>query len=65
LSLGSPCRFRFRRRRGGGWERFTLDAEQRSLYLIDGEARKNWQHSIPPVDERRYSITFRTMVRQT
>ena len=65
LSLGSPCRFRFRRRRGSGWERFTLDAEQRSLYLIDGEARKNWEHSIPPVDERRYSITFRTMVRQT
>jgi len=24
LSLGSPCRFRFRRRRGSGWERFTL-----------------------------------------
>jgi len=65
LSLGSPCRFRFRRRRGSGWERFTLDAEPRSLYLLDGEARKNWEHSIPPVDERRYSITFRTMARQS
>jgi len=65
LSLGSPCRFRFRRRRGSGWERFTLDAEPRSLYLLDGEARKNWEHSIPPVDEHRYSITFRTMARQS
>jgi len=65
LSLGSPCRFRFRRRRGSGWERFTLGAEPRSLYLLDGEARKNWEHSIPPVDERRYSITFRTMARQS
>jgi len=53
------------RRRGSGWERFTLDAEPRSLYLLDGEARKNWEHSIPPVDEHRYSITFRTMARQS
>jgi alkylated DNA repair dioxygenase AlkB len=28
---------------------------------MDGEARRDWEHSIPPVEERRYSITFRTM----
>jgi hypothetical protein len=25
LSLGSACKFRFRRKTGGKWERFTLD----------------------------------------
>ncbi|WJR79448.1 alpha-ketoglutarate-dependent dioxygenase AlkB [Bradyrhizobium sp. NP1] len=63
LSLGAPCRFRFRRRDGAKWQRFTLDAEPRSLYLMDGEARRVWEHSIPPVEARRYSITFRTMKR--
>lgn len=61
LSLGGACRFRFRRRRSETWERFTLAAEPRSLYLMDGEARQNWEHSIPPVEQQRYSITFRTM----
>jgi alkylated DNA repair dioxygenase AlkB len=65
LSLGSPCKFRFRRRSGSGWDRFTLNAEPRSLYLMEGEARHDWEHSIPPVERRRYSITFRTMGRQT
>lgn len=61
LSLGSSCKLRFRRRRGEKWERFTLQAEPRSLYLMDGEARLTWEHSIPGVEQRRYSITFRTM----
>ena len=61
LSLGSPCKFRFRRRAGDKWERFTLRAEPRSLYLMDGEARRIWEHSIPGVEQRRTSITFRTM----
>jgi alkylated DNA repair dioxygenase AlkB len=64
LSLGGACKFRFRRRRGDKWERFTLQAEPRSLYLMDGEARSTWEHSIPPVDARRYSLTFRTMRRE-
>jgi alkylated DNA repair dioxygenase AlkB len=61
LSLGAACKFRFRRRIGEKWERYTLDAEPRSLYMMDGESRQIWQHSIPPVAQRRYSITFRTM----
>jgi alkylated DNA repair dioxygenase AlkB len=61
ISLGSACRLRFRRRDGDKWERFTLDAEPRSIYLMDGEARRDWEHSIPPVAQRRWSITFRTM----
>jgi alkylated DNA repair dioxygenase AlkB len=61
ISLGSACRFRFRRRQGNKWERFALHAEPRSIYLMDGEARQAWEHSIPPVEQQRYSITFRTM----
>ncbi len=61
LSLGSACKFRFRRKSGGKWERFTLDAEPRSLYIMTGESRHVWEHSIPPVEEPRYSITFRSM----
>ena len=64
LSLGGACRFRFRRRQGEKWERFTLQAGPRSLYLMDGEARQSWEHSIPPVEQRRYSITFRTVRKQ-
>jgi alkylated DNA repair dioxygenase AlkB len=62
LSLLSACGFRFRRKLANRWERFTLDAEPRSLYLMSGEARQVWEHSIPPVAAARYSITFRTMV---
>ncbi|WP_407177115.1 alpha-ketoglutarate-dependent dioxygenase AlkB [Bradyrhizobium sp. STM 3562] len=65
LSLGSACKFRLRRRNGETWERFTLQAEPRSLYLMDGEARRIWEHSIPGVEQRRYSITFRTMKRDS
>jgi alkylated DNA repair dioxygenase AlkB len=61
LSLGSPCKFRFRRPIGEKWERFTLDAEPRSLYMMSGASRQVWEHSIPGVEAPRYSITFRTM----
>jgi alkylated DNA repair dioxygenase AlkB len=61
LSLGSPCKFRFRRPAGDKWERFTLEAQPRSIYLLSGEARQIWEHSIPAVEAPRYSITLRTM----
>jgi len=61
ISLGSACKFRFRRKAGGKWDRFTLDAQPRSLYVMTGEARHVWEHSIPPVAAPRYSITFRTL----
>jgi alkylated DNA repair dioxygenase AlkB len=61
LSLGSACKFRFRRASGAGWQRFTLDAAPRSLYLMSGCSRSQWEHSIPPVEGLRYSVTFRTM----
>jgi alkylated DNA repair dioxygenase AlkB len=63
LSLASACRFRFRRKRGNAWQRFTLDAAPRSLYAMTGESRQVWEHSIPPVESKRYSFTFRTLTK--
>lgn len=60
ISLLSPCRFRFRRKLGKGWERASFIAEPRSAYLLRGPSRTEWEHSIPPVDVLRYSITFRS-----
>ena len=61
ISLGSACRFRFRRKRGTSWERYSLTLEPRSVYLLRGPARNDWQHSIPAVEDLRYSITFRSL----
>jgi len=35
--------------------------EPRSIYVLSGEARTVWEHSIPPLDKLRYSLTFRTL----
>ena len=63
ISLLSAAPLRFRRRRGEKWERFTLSPKPRSAYLLRGPARSEWEHSIPPVEALRYSITLRTMKR--
>jgi alkylated DNA repair dioxygenase AlkB len=61
LSLGAACKFRFRRPAASKFERFTIEAAPRSVYMMSGEARSAWEHSIPFVEAKRYSITFRTM----
>jgi alkylated DNA repair dioxygenase AlkB len=64
VSLGAPCRMRFRpyrRSRGKGQTGFDLQLEPRSAYLIRGTARWGWQHAIPHTRALRYSITFRTL----
>ena len=61
VSLLSPCAFRFRRKTGETWARRSLIAPPRSAYLLSGPARSEWEHSIPPVEALRYSITFRTL----
>lgn len=61
VSLLSPCAFRLRRRAGERWDRATIQAAPRSAYLMSGPARSDWQHSIPPVEALRYSVTFRTV----
>jgi DNA oxidative demethylase len=61
VSLRVPCRFRFER--GTGPERVTraVTLAPRSAYLLTGEARTAWRHSIPAMKALRYSITFRTL----
>jgi alkylated DNA repair dioxygenase AlkB len=63
VSLGGPSRMRLRRyrpKKGRNVEALSLELEPRSAYLMRGEARWGWQHSIPPTKSLRYSITFRT-----
>jgi DNA oxidative demethylase len=60
ISLEAPCVLRFRRREGNGFRRFSLDAQPRSAYLLSGEIRHEWEHSIAPMEALRYSITFRS-----
>ena len=62
LSFLSPCRLRLRRKRDTGWERWAREIAPRSLYRLSGAVRHEWEHSIPPVESRRYSVTFRTFV---
>ena len=61
VSLLSPAPLRFRLKDGAKWRRVTLTAEPRSAYLLRGPARDAWEHSIPPVETLRYSVTFRTL----
>ena len=63
VSLASACRMRFRPyppRAPRAAEVLTLELAPRSAYLLQGEARWRWQHSIAPTPALRYSITMRT-----
>jgi alkylated DNA repair protein (DNA oxidative demethylase) len=61
VSLGGASRLRFQRGAGERRRVWELTLEPRSGYVLSGEARRSWQHSIPPTKELRYSITFRTL----
>jgi len=61
ISLLTPSTFRMRRKREGSWERASLRVDRRSIYLMRGPSRWEWEHSIPAVEGLRYSITFRSM----
>ncbi|MCP2261248.1 Alkylated DNA repair dioxygenase AlkB [Streptoalloteichus tenebrarius] len=61
VSLLSSCLMRFQRRVGEERRVYELELAPRSAYVLSGAARSAWQHSIPPVPELRYSITFRTL----
>ncbi len=65
VSLLSSCRFRFRRGATRAWETTEVLLRPRSIYVLTGPARSEWQHSIPAVSELRYSITFRTMTKRS
>jgi alkylated DNA repair dioxygenase AlkB len=61
VSLLASCTFRLRRKASTTWERRSLIVEARSAYLLRGASRTEWEHSIPPLETLRYSVTFRTL----
>jgi DNA oxidative demethylase len=74
ISLGCSSRMKFRPyvapkdARSANIPRRTtheLELVPGSGYLITGVARKAFEHSIPPVEGTRYSITFRTLADRT
>ena len=61
ISLNTTATLRFRQRAGRRLRRASLEVEPRSAYLLSGEARHDWEHSISPGQSLRFSITFRTL----
>jgi alkylated DNA repair dioxygenase AlkB len=61
VSLLMPAKMRLRRQDGQKWERRSLILQPRSIYVLSGASRREWEHSIPPVEALRYSIMFRTL----
>ncbi len=61
ISLQSSCSMRFQRTENAKRYVFEQILEPRSAYILSGQARYKWEHSIPAVPAKRYSITFRTL----
>jgi alkylated DNA repair dioxygenase AlkB len=61
VSLATPATLRFRKRTPTGFSRARVELAPRSAYLLAGEARHEWEHSIVPGQQLRFSITFRTL----
>jgi len=66
VSLLSECTMKFRpwpvlageRRRS---KPLAQVLQPRSVYILRGPSRAEWQHHIPPAKSRRFSITYRTL----
>lgn len=64
ISLHADCIFRLRPYEKAKQTRhatISLPVKRGSLYVMEGPARTEWQHSIAPVKDIRYSITLRTL----
>jgi alkylated DNA repair dioxygenase AlkB len=64
ISLFTDCIFRLRPHDKEKQTRnniISFPVIRRSLYIMQGAARSEWQHSIAPVKDTRYSITLRTI----
>jgi len=61
VSVGGRSRLRFQRGKGEARRVWEVLLEPRSGYVLAGESRRSWQHSMPPTKEQRWSITFRTL----
>jgi alkylated DNA repair dioxygenase AlkB len=61
ISLASTCTMRFRPLATRSTrEAVAIELQPRSVYLMRGEIRWAWQHSILPTRALRYSVTLRT-----
>ena len=56
-----PGASRCRRRTGNGFQRAKVELGPRSAYLLSGEVRSDWEHSIAAHEALRFSITFRSL----
>lgn len=66
ISLMADCTFRLRPHDKAKQTRasvISFPVSRRSLYVIREDARTDWQHSMTPVKQTRYSITLRTLIR--
>lgn len=61
VSLGASAVMRFRQRQGARFVRHSLPLAPRSVYHLTGDARWEWEHSITPIEQTRWSITFRSL----
>jgi alkylated DNA repair dioxygenase AlkB len=64
ISLSADCTFRLRPYDKVKQSRSSIVSvlvKRRSLYVMRSAARSEWQHSIAPVKQTRYSITLRTL----
>lgn len=64
ISLMADCTFRLRPHDKARQTRssvISFPVKRRSLYIMKGPSRSEWQHSISPVKDVRYSITLRTL----
>ena len=61
ISLGAAATLRLRRRRSGGFDRAAVALDPRAAYHLSGEARHQWEHSIVPIVDTRWSVTFRSL----
>jgi alkylated DNA repair dioxygenase AlkB len=64
VSLGADCIFKLRpydKTQRSRKNLVSLPVRQRSLYIIQGPAREEWEHSTAPVSDVRYSLTLRTL----
>jgi alkylated DNA repair dioxygenase AlkB len=62
ISFASACTMRFRPLATRSTrDAVAIDLQPRSVYLMRGEIRNAWQHSIMPTKALRYSVTLRTL----
>ena len=64
VSLLSDCNFKLRpydKSKQGRGSIITIPVKRRSLYVMQGVVRDEWEHSISEMKQGRYSITLRTL----